>query len=82
LGAVIEVHGSGAVNARETTEEERARQRAMREASKDGNNRLALAQFNEWIAGKPVEYLGEETVQVRGTAGPVPESGTSSGAMG
>lgn len=67
-GAVVEF-GTRGINARETTPEETERNRMMWEAAKDGNNRLALAQFNELIRDKPVEYLGEETVQVKGSAG-------------
>ena len=72
-GAVIEF-GTRGINTRETTPEENERNRMMWEAAKEGNNRLALAQFNELIKDKQIEYAGEESIQVRGTAGLVAAS--------
>jgi len=80
-GAVVEF-GTGGLNTRDTTEEEKERNRMMWEAAKDGNNRNALAQFNALIEGKEILYIGEEPMQVRGTAGLVvssEESGPESG---
>jgi 20S proteasome alpha/beta subunit len=77
-GAVVEF-GTGGINTRETTPEEKERNRMMWEAAKDGNNRLALAQFNALIEGKEILYIGKEPMQVRGTAGLVssPEESAS-----
>ncbi|MGD0347360.1 MAG: hypothetical protein ABSA85_11420 [Terracidiphilus sp.] len=73
-GAVINVGGDGGVSAREETEEERARLLELWKAAQEGNNQIALAQFNSWIQGKQIEFLGDEVVQVRGTAGPIASS--------
>ena len=52
-----QVHDAGTVSARETTEEELARQKVMWEAAKDGNNRIALSQFNGWIKDQRIESV-------------------------
>jgi 20S proteasome alpha/beta subunit len=77
-GAVVEF-GTFGLRTREITEEERERNKAMYEAAKDGNNRLALTQFNELIKNKQILYIGEETIQVRGTAGLISDPAKSEG---
>ena len=77
-GAVVEF-GTGGLNTREITAEEKERNKMMWEAAKEGNNRLALAQFSELIKDKQILYIGEETIQVRGTAGLVVASEESEG---
>jgi 20S proteasome alpha/beta subunit len=67
-GAVVEV-GTFGVRAREDTPEELERRRQMFEALKEKSNQLANQQFISMIQGRQPIYLGEETVQVRGTAG-------------
>jgi 20S proteasome alpha/beta subunit len=74
-GAVIEV-GTFGVRAREDTPEELERRRQMFEALKESSNQLANRQFIEMIGNRVPLYLGEETIQVRGTAGVV-DSGNS-----
>jgi 20S proteasome alpha/beta subunit len=76
--AVVEF-GTRGLNTRETTPEEKERNRMMWEAAKDGNNRLALARFNALIKDKQILYIGEEEIQVRGTAGLVADSVKSEG---
>lgn len=74
-GAIIEVGTSGVI-AREDTPEELERRRQMFEALKESSNQRANKQFIEMIGNRTSLYLGEETIQVRGTSGFV-ESGTS-----
>jgi hypothetical protein len=76
--AVVEF-GTRGLNTREISPEEKERNRMMWEAAKDGNNRLALAQFDELIKDKQILYIGEEMIQVRGTAGLVAASEESGG---
>jgi len=62
---------------REQTPEETARNREMFRAMRESHNRLAASQFAAMIAGRQPLYLGKERIQVRGAAGPIPESASS-----
>jgi 20S proteasome alpha/beta subunit len=75
-GAVVEV-GTFGVKAREDTPEELERRRQMMNALKEKSNQLANAQFIAMIGTRTPLYLGEETIQVRGTAGFFDVSGSS-----
>jgi hypothetical protein len=77
-GAIVDLHETGAVNAREETPEEKERNRQIFQAMRESHNQLAAKQLAEMIAGRQPLYLGEEVIQVRGTAGPVEDSPSSS----
>jgi 20S proteasome alpha/beta subunit len=73
-GAVTTLMGDGSVRVREDTPEEIEDRKRIFEAGRQGFNALAGSQLQSLIAGRQVLYIGEEKIQVRGTAGPVPES--------
>jgi hypothetical protein len=72
-GAVMEVGGSGTFAVRETTEQELVNRRELLAAAQQGYNQLAGERLH-WLLtkdGRTPLYLGEETVHIQGTAGPV-----------
>ena len=74
-GAVTMLMGDGSIQVREDTSEEIARRKELYEAASAGYNRVAGDRFNALLNGRTPIYLGEEIVHVKGTAGPVAESG-------
>jgi hypothetical protein len=76
-GATFTIPGVGPMVVHEDSPEERAKLTEMYKIMREKHNELAIAQFNEMIAGRTPLYIGQEWVHVRGTAGPVPNSGSS-----
>lgn len=72
-GAITEVKGDGTVSVREDTLEELKERKKLFDAAKQDYNKLAGTQLQALITGRQVLYIGEEKIQVRGSAGPVPE---------
>jgi 20S proteasome alpha/beta subunit len=75
-GARIAVGFGPVTVTEETAEDRRLRQEAFQIAQR-GYNQLEKAKFSKLIDGRPPLYTGTEKVQVRGAAGPIPDSDNS-----
>ena len=73
-GAVTEVPERGPIRVRENTPEEIERLNQMFDAAKQGYNEQAGKILHRLLTGREVVFLGDETVQIQGTAGPVDPS--------
>ena len=69
---VIEVMGDGNFTVREDTPEDIERRRRMLEEAKTLHGEVAARELQSLVATlQSVEYIGEDTVQVRGRRGPI-----------
>ena len=76
-GASVSLSFGGPLAVHEETPEEIARRSELYKIMHEKHNELAVAQFEAMCAGREVLYEGQEWVQVRGTAGPIPASESS-----